>query len=89
MDKLEDWPRILLDFRKMAKKATMPAGKPLIVGVAQAPIRLLHMIAQNEISKDYCKVKGNFLHAAMHIACMNDLAFTRESYPDIPDKVEA
>lgn len=88
MDKLGDWPKVLLDFRKMARSATKPT-EPLLVGNAKNPIRLLHMITRNEVTRNYSKVEANFLHAAMHVACMNDLTFTRESYPDLPDKVVA
>jgi hypothetical protein len=86
MNKLGDWPRVLLDFRKMARKATTET-KPLLIGNTKNPIRLLHMIARNGNLKNYSKVEANFLYAAMHVACMNDLTFAREAYPDLPDKL--
>jgi hypothetical protein len=86
MNKLGDWPRVLLDFRKLARKATT-STKPLLIGNTKNAMRLLHTIARNGVLNNYSKVEANFLHAAMHVACMNDLTFTREAYPDLPDKL--
>ena len=86
MNKLRDWPRVLLDFRTMVRKATTPT-KPLLIGNTKNAIRLLHKIARNGVSNTYSKVEANLLHAVMHVACMNDLTFVREVYPDLPDKL--
>jgi len=50
--------------------------------------RLLHLVAHNEWSRTYKQVEGNFLAAAMHVACMKEFEFTCDSYPDIPEKLE-
>jgi len=53
-----------------------------------ASFRLLHLVTRNEWSKTYKQIEGNFLAAAMHVAFMKEFEFTRDSYPDIPGKLE-
>lgn len=53
-----------------------------------ATLRLLSLVTYNEWSKNYKQIEGNFLAAAMHVACMQEFEFTRDSYPDITEKLE-
>jgi hypothetical protein len=85
MDRLADWPNLLLSFRKMLGSLTIPCENPAGTGSRSAPIRLLRMIQRNESSKKYSKVEANFLYASLHIACMKEIAFPPEAYPDLPE----
>jgi len=87
MDKLGDWPALLFNFRTIMGKVKVPSTNRLSNEKKTAPFRLLNMIARNEWSKVYQNIEGNFLVAAMHIACMKELEFTSDSYPDIPDRI--
>jgi hypothetical protein len=48
----------------------------------------MRLISKNEWSKVYSKIEGNFLMAALHVACMKEIEFGRDSYPDIPENLE-
>lgn len=89
MDKLEDWPKLLMEFQKVMKKSNIPADINRISNEAQtAPFRLMCLVTHNEWNKTYRQIEGNFLAAAMHLACMKEFEFTGDSYPDIPEKLE-
>ena len=89
MDKLADWPKVLLAFRTTMQKVQVPDASRLLNESRSAPFRLLRMISRNQSSKNYSKIEGNFLIAAMHIAYMKEMAFTQDSYPDFPEKLES
>ena len=86
LDKLANWPKILLDFRKMLKRSDRP------VDVAPpdlpTPFRLLRQIVGNDSTQRYTAIEANFLYAALHIACMKELRFHRETCPDLPDNFD-
>jgi hypothetical protein len=50
-----------------------------------AAVRLFNLLARNENSQSYSKIEGNFLVAAVHIACMKEFAFAKDNFPDIPE----
>lgn len=85
MDKLRHWPDLLSNFCKVMKKVEVPIENRLSKAKT-APFRLLHLIVRNEWSKVYQNIEGNFLVAALHVACMKGFEFT-DSYPDIPDRM--
>jgi hypothetical protein len=78
----------LSDFREIRRKAVLPDTTPLHNQSGDATLRLLRMLVHNEWSKSFSSIGGNFLVAALHLACMKDLSFTSDSYPDLPDKFE-
>ena len=88
MDKLADWPNILMGFRKVMDKVKVPPTNVMLGESRSAAFRLLRMISRNQWSKNYAKIEGNFLIAAMHIACMKELEFSQDSYPDLPEDLE-
>ena len=77
MDKLGDWPAVLLDFKKMLPKSNNIPTPPS--GDASAPLRLFRMIIQNNSTRNYSAVEANFLYAAVHIAFMNELTFSNDA----------
>jgi hypothetical protein len=86
MEKLVDWPKILFDFREMVRKVDLPATNRHVPRYGSTTFRLLRMVAHNEWTRVLGNVEGNVLVAALHIACMKELDFTRDSFPDIPEK---
>lgn len=88
MDKLADWPDILLGFKNVMTHVQVPDKNRLCDDSRNATFRLLRFLSRNEGSKNYAKIEGNFLIAALHIACMKELGVTAESFPDIPENLE-
>ena len=86
MDKLANWPKILLEFRMVMKKVDVRVNPPQDPSRSAAS-RLLGMISRNETSKIYAKIEGNFLIAALHIACMKEPQLSQDSYPDLPENL--
>jgi hypothetical protein len=87
MDKLADWPKLLVQFQKTIKKS----GKSIQTSTIEdgnAPIRLLRMIGRNNQSTSFTAIEANFLYAAMHIACMKDIRSPSEICPDIPGDID-
>jgi hypothetical protein len=90
MDKLENWPKVLDQFRttlEKSKKTTQFMSNP--TQDRCGPLRLLRLIARNNTTKNYTAIEANFLYAAMHIACMNELRFQNELCPDLPDNLDS
>jgi hypothetical protein len=87
MDKLAHWPTILTQFRDVFKKSMTKSTLPpqTLLG----PVRLLRLIARNNLSKIYNAIEANFLHAAIHIACMKELRFQSGTCADLPENIEA
>lgn len=89
MSRLQNWPALLTNFQSVMQTVTPPANDRLTIGSKSATLRLLHLITSNEFKKSYLNVEGNFLIAAMHIACMRELRLSNlDSYPDIPERLE-
>jgi hypothetical protein len=86
MDRVLNWPQLLLHFCEIVKKAQIPATTP-VTAVGNISFRLLRMIANNEWNKSIGNIEGNCLVAALHLACMHELD-TKDSFPDIPEKLE-
>jgi hypothetical protein len=84
MDKLTNWLDVLSGFRVIMDKVNILNTNHLSNESNTAPFRLLRMISRNVWSKTYQNIEGNFLVAAMHVACMKEFKFARDSYPDIP-----
>jgi len=70
------------------QKVQVPTQNRLSNERGSAPLRLMRLISKNEWSKVYSKIEGNFLMAALHVACMKEIEFGRDSYPDIPENLE-
>ena len=87
MDKLAHWPTILTRFRDVLKKSTRTSTLP--PQILPGPVRLMRLIARNDSSNTYNAIEANFLHAAMHIACMKELRFQSGICPDLPEDIEA
>lgn len=73
----------------LMQKVVVPAENRLSGDSPSATIRLLKLISRNEWSKTYSNIEGNFLIAAMHVACMREFPFGRDLYPDIPDRFDS
>jgi len=89
IDKLRNWPNVLLDFRKVLSKAkkTVPLSRDPVD--SSAAFRLLRLIAQNRNTKSYTAIESNFLFAALHLACMRDICLSDDACPDLPDNIFA
>jgi hypothetical protein len=87
MDKLHSWPNMLLNFRDMLAKVKkeIPLPSTPIPSDGNAPLCLVRMLTRNQNTQNYTSIEANFLFAAMHIACMRDLCFSTDAYPDLPD----
>jgi hypothetical protein len=88
MDRLGDWPKVVQNFSTIMQKLKLHATSPPPDTSSPAPVRLLRLLARNECSQQYSKIEGNFLVAAVHVACMKEVAFPHGSFPDIPDNLE-
>ncbi len=88
MDKLANWPALLAQFRKVVEMPEVRTSRAEEVATGGAPIRILRMIARNRSISKYAAIEGNFLHAAMHLACLKELNFSRETFPDIPEQFD-
>jgi len=89
LDKLGNWPDMLLNFQKILSKA-----KQLVALLAHPynyspAFRLLRFIACNNNMKSYTSIKANFLFATMHLACMKDIRFPPDVCPDLPDDISS
>ncbi len=72
----------------LMKKITVPATENILDDSRSSTFRLLRLISNNEWSKSFSNIEGNFLIAAMHISCMREFPF-HDSYPDIPERFES
>jgi len=57
-------------------------------GNFSAPIRILRMLSRNRAAHTYDATESNFLHAAMHVACLKDFYYPQDHFPDLPDRIE-
>jgi hypothetical protein len=89
MTRVENWTTLLTSFHTLMRKVVIPAENRLSGDSHSATIRLLTLISRNEWSKAYSNIEGNFLIAAMHVACMREFPFGQDLYPDIPDRFDA
>jgi len=89
MDKLADWPKVLYGFKDMLEKCTRSVKLVSTQHQDTAPLRLLRFISRNASTKSYTAIESNFLYAAMHLACMQELRFSMDTCPDLPDNLEA
>jgi hypothetical protein len=87
IDKLGNWPDMLLNFRKVLTKAKKPVPLSPQPQNRSSALRLLRFIARNNNTKSYASIEANFLFAAMHLACMKDIHFPREVCPDLPEDI--
>jgi DNA polymerase III epsilon subunit-like protein len=83
LDKLANWPNVLVEFHNMLNNTqrTVEVAPPGL----STPFRLLRLIVQNNTTHRHTAIEANFLYAAMHIACMKELRFHRETCPDLPE----
>jgi hypothetical protein len=86
MDKLANWPNVLTQFRNMVNTSEKTA-QSLLPDVS-TPLRLMHMISRNKLTRNYTAIEANFLYAAMHIACMMELQFRKDTCPDLPERLD-
>ncbi len=71
------------------QKVAVPVQNPVSNDGSSSTFRLLRLISNNEWSKSFSNIEGNFLIAAMHISCMKEFPFREDSYPDIPERFES
>jgi hypothetical protein len=86
LDKLANWPKVLVEFRDMLKMSqrTVEVAPPHL----STPFRLLRLILSNNTTQRYTAIEANFLYAAMHIACMMELGFHIGTCPDLPENLD-
>jgi hypothetical protein len=89
MDKMANWPEVLEQFRTTIAKSKKTALFCSMPQDRRGPFSLLRLISRNHTSRNYNAIEGNFLYAAMHIACMKELCFQKEVCPDLPDSLDA
>jgi len=87
MDKLANWPSMLTQFRDVLNTSKRTFQLP--PQTLPTPFRLLRLIARNNTSRNYNAIEANFLYAAMHLACMKELHFQRDTCPDLPESIDA
>ena len=86
IDKMANWPEVLDIFQKTVSVSQKPSD--LSMEHNSSPFRLLRLIERNNTNKNYNAIESNFLYAALHIACMKELRFTRGTCPDLPDDLD-
>jgi len=86
MDKLANWPSVLNQFKDMLTKSSKPVE--FTPDERSTPFRLLRHIARNNMAKNYTAIESNFLFAAMHLACMKEFQFQRDTCPDLPENLD-
>ena len=89
MSKLHHWPTLLTNFHMLMQKVAVPASNPFSDESSSSTFRLLHLISNNEWTKSFSNIEGNFLIATMHVSCMKEFPFGVDSYPDIPERFES
>jgi hypothetical protein len=89
LDKLANWPLVLEQFQKTLKKANKTVEFTSSTEDRSSPFRLLRLIARNSTTRNYTALESNFLFAAMHIACMQELRFPNTVCPDLPENLDA
>jgi len=73
----------------LMQKVAVPASNPFSDESSSSMFRLLRLISNNEWTKSFSNIKGNFLITVMHISCMKEFPFGVDSYPDIPERFES
>ncbi|KDR65032.1 hypothetical protein GALMADRAFT_149050 [Galerina marginata CBS 339.88] len=83
-DKLDDWPKVLLDFRTLMAQSgpSQPSDK---VHAGSKHLTLLRMTSQNGQKMKYVNLVDNFLQAALHLFYLKMVEFPTGSLPDYPD----
>jgi hypothetical protein len=83
-DKLDDWPKVLLDFRTLMAKSgpSQPSDK---VYPGSKHLALLRMTSHNGQKIAYVNLVDNFLQAALHLFYLKMTEFPDGSLPDYPD----
>jgi hypothetical protein len=86
MDKMANWPSVLTQFQKMVNTSEKTVGSPSLE--LSTPLRIMDMISRNKSTRNYTAIEANFLYAAMHIACMRELQFRKDTCPDLPEALD-
>jgi hypothetical protein len=86
IEKMVEWPKVLDTFRNTVSVSSKPSN--LSADHISSPFRLLRLIERNNKNKNYNAIESNFLYAALHIACMKELRFSKEMCPDLPDDLD-
>ena len=89
LDKLGNWPDMLLNFQKILSKAKQPVPLSAHPYDRSPAFCLLRFIAHNNNTKSYASIEANFLFATMHLACMKDIRFPHDVCPDLPDDISS
>ena len=66
---------LLTNFRILMQKVAVLVQNPVSNDGSSSTFRLLCLISNNEWSKSFSNVQGNFLIAAMHISFMKEFLF--------------
>ncbi|EDR05514.1 uncharacterized protein LACBIDRAFT_329478 [Laccaria bicolor S238N-H82] len=83
-DRLENWPKALLNFRKLIGQSGLPQiPDDLLAGSKH--LALLRMASKNKEKAGYMNVVDNFLQAALHLYYLKMTQFRDGSLPDYPD----
>ncbi|EDQ98862.1 uncharacterized protein LACBIDRAFT_335581 [Laccaria bicolor S238N-H82] len=83
-DKLENWPKVLLNFRKLIGQSGLPQI-PDDLHAGSKHLALLRMASKNKEKVAYVNVVDNFLQAALHLYYLKMTQFRDGSLPDYPD----
>jgi len=89
LDKLANWPAVLDQFRKTLLKSQKTVEFTSPSEDHSRAFQLLRLITRNHTTKNYTAIEANFLFAAMHIACMQEIHFPKAVCPDLPDNLES
>lgn len=85
MDRMFDWKGLLQNFQKTMGQSQSSSQS---LEDRTSPLRLLRLIVRNNSRNKLDNIQGNFLYAALHLACMKDLRFPDDTCPDLPENLE-
>ncbi len=88
MDRLVDWFGHLLAAKKVLSKSPLAVAGQAAKEPESSIFRILRMIMRCQALLKYAAIKSNFLHAAMHLACMIECSFPAGMPPDLPCSID-
>jgi hypothetical protein len=89
MDKLEDWPKVLLGFRQLVLNVASKNHSIEFVQQRSGLLSLLRMQRQVGQHRGYYNILDNFLSAALHVHLMRMIHVVDGALPDYPADLES
>ncbi|KAF8884579.1 hypothetical protein CPB84DRAFT_1850624 [Gymnopilus junonius] len=89
LDKLDDWPKAMLEFRCLVLAATKKDGSTELVPQGSPLLSLLCVRRQVRQMRGYSNIVDNFLSAAIHLYLMRMLEAPDGAVPDYPADLDS